>query len=125
MISRKYENKCLLLFLVLFFNSIEIRVFSSCKQMNSPLRKDNIARSVKDEKRFKISISKVKISSALSRLNSPTYTTYDMIFRISNSYRRKGDCILRPWYLVRVYILRTECTKLKHIRLRLFMYERH
>lgn len=65
-------NKCLLFFLF-FFNSIEIRVFSSSKQMNSILRKDNIARSVKDEKGFKISISKAKISSALSRLNSPTY----------------------------------------------------
>lgn len=82
-----------------FFNSIEIRVFSSCKQMNSPLRKDNIARSVKDEKRFKISISKVKISSALSRLNSPTYMIWYLEYQIAIDGKGIAFYDLGIWYV--------------------------
>lgn len=82
-----------------FFNSIEIRVFSSCKQMNSPLRKDNIARSVKDEKRFKISISKVKISSALGRLNSPTYMIWYLEYQIAIDGKGIAFYDLGIWYV--------------------------
>lgn len=82
-----------------FFNSIEIRVFSSCKQMNSPLRKDNIARSVKDEKRFKISISKVKISSALSRLNSPAYMIWYLEYQIAIDGKGIAFYDLGIWYV--------------------------
>lgn len=82
-----------------FFNSIEIRVFSSCKQMNTPLRKDNIARSVKDEKRFKISNSKVKISSALSRLNSPTYMIWYLEYQIAIDGKGIAFYDLGIWYV--------------------------
>lgn len=88
-----------LTFLGFFFNSIEIRVFSSCKQMNSPLRKDNIARSVKDEKRFKISSSKVKISSALSRLNSPTYMIWYLEYQIAIDGKGIAFYDLGIWYV--------------------------
>lgn len=88
-----------LVFLGFFFNSIEIRVFSSSKRMNSPLRNDNIARSVKDEKRFKISISKVKISSALSRLNSPTYMIWYLEYQIAIDGKGIAFYDLGIWYV--------------------------
>lgn len=94
--SMKTNASC---FSWVFFNSIEIRVFSSCKQMNSPLRKDNIARSVKDEKRFKISISKVKISSALSRLNSPTYMIWYLEYQIAIDGKGIAFYDLGIWYV--------------------------